>query len=355
MIEKSRFLLKLNCVAALTAVSAIAAVSPANAAELKVKDFVPSIFGSSQPETPPPAAPAAKTAQAAAPVAVSGSDEVIARVEGKELRASEIKTYLEALSAADRAALAQNPAALSQFVRVILVNQLVLKQALAKRWEQQPANAALLQRVRDSAITEAYLQSVSKPADTFPTDADVQKVYDANKSSFAVPRMYHLAQIYVSSGKGDQASKDKGAQKVADIASQLKQPNADFAAIAKSKSDATETGANGGEIGWITEDQLRPEVKALVIALNKGGVTDQVQVDDGWQFIKVLEVKEARTQTFAEVRPVLAQKMREQQATANRRSYVGELLKQNTPVINELALSKVLGTPATGPTASSTQ
>ncbi len=355
MIQKSPSLRKLNRMVALSAVSAFVGASGVCAAELKVKDFVPSFFGSSSSQ----ADPAANTAPAkpAQPASVSsGGEEVIARVGGTELKASDIRTYLAALSPSDRTALAQNPAALSQFVRVILVNQIVLKQALSKRWDQQPENAALLQRVRDSAVTEAYLQSVSKPAENFPADADLQKAYEANKSAFGVPRQFQLAQIYVNVAKeGDPAAKDKADQKVAEIAAQLKQPNADFAAIARAKSDATETGARGGEIGWVTEAQLRPEVKTLILGLAKGGVTDSIQVDQGWQFIKVLDIKEARTQTFAEVREALAQRLREQQAAANRRAFVGELLKQNTPVINELALSKVLGNTGASAAASSTQ
>lgn len=360
MIQKSPSLRKLNGVVALSAVSAFVGTSGLYAAELKMKDFVPSIFGSSssQPDSTgnlTPANPApAKSAQPA--VGGANSEEVIARVGRTELRASDVRTYLAALSPSDRAALAQNPAALSQFVRVILVNQIVLKQALSKRWDQQPENAALLQRVRDSAVTEAYLQSVSKPADGFPADADIQKAYDANKSSFGVPRQYQLAQIYVSAGKdADQAAKDKAAQKVSEIGAQLKQPNADFAAIARAKSEATETGARGGEIGWVTEAELRPEVKTFVVGLGKGAVTDSIQVEEGWEFIKVLDIKEARTQTFAEVREALAQRMREQQAAANRRAFVAELLKQNTPVINELAFSKMVGSTGASASTSSTQ
>jgi parvulin-like peptidyl-prolyl isomerase len=361
MNQKSNAFPRFGRVITATGVVALLGASGVCAGELKVKDFVPSFFGSNsdKPEAAPGAAPAAAPVRSAATPAPAsapaGSDEVIARVGGTELKASDIRTYLAALSPSDRAALAQNPAGLSQFVRLILVNQIVLKQALAKQWDQQPENAALLQRVRDSAVTEAYLQSVSKPAANFPADADLQKVYDANKSAFAVPRQYRLAQIYVTAGKDGDQAKDKGSQKVASISADLKQPNADFAAIARAKSDATETAKTGGEIGWVAEPQLRSEVKTLVLGLNKGGVTESVQVDDGWQFIKVLDIKEARTQTFAEVREALVQKLREQQAAANRRNFVAELLKQNAPVLNELALSKLLGGASASATTTSTQ
>lgn len=287
--------------------------------------------------------PAASIAAAPKPAAPSGGGETVARVGATELKEADIRNAVSALGPRERTALAQDTAALSQFVRMLLVNQVVLKEAVGKQWDQQPANAALLQRVRESAVIEAYLQSVSKPDENFPADADVQKAYDANKAALQVPRQYQLAQVYVSVPKeADKAAKDKAKQKVDAIAAKLKVPGADFAAIARVESDAKETADKGGEIGWVGEAQIRPEVRPLVVGLTKGGITDAVMIDDGWQIIKLLDIKEPHTRPFEEVRDALAQRMREEQATVNRRAFIAGLLKQDAPVINELALSKLL-------------
>lgn len=327
----------------------LAALGSPNLHAAELKDYLS--FGNSKPTRAPAATSQVAPANPAAinPVppkhaaaTSTGSDEVLAKVGSAELREGDIRGYLAALSPGDRAALTQDPAALSQFVRVLLVNQIVLKQALDKRWDQQPDNAALLRRVREGAVIEAYLQSVSKPADDYPSDADVQKVYDANKSLLVVPRQYRLAQIYLTVPKdADQPTKDKIEQKVKQLSESLKQPGADFAAIAKASSDAKETAKRGGEIGWVAEQQLRGEIKTLVLALSKGGTTDPVYVDDGWQIVKLLDEKDARTQTFAEARDALAQQMREQLMAANRRAFVAGLQRQDPPVINELALAKL--------------
>lgn len=327
----------------------LAALGSPNLHAAELKDYLP--FGNSKPTQAPAATPQAAPANPAAlnpapakhvAAPSTGSDEVIAKVGAAELKEADIRGYLAALPPADRAALTQDPAALSQFVRVLLVNQIVLKQALDKHWDQQPDNATLLRRVRDGAVIEAYLQSVSKPADDFPNDADVQKVYDANKSLLVVPRQYRLAQIYLTVPKdADQPTKDKVEQKAKQLSESLKQPGADFAAIAKASSDAKETAKRGGEIGWVAESQLRGEIKTLVLALSKGGTTDPIYVDDGWQIVKLLDEKDARTQTFAEARDALAQQMREQLMAANRRAFIAGLQKQDPPVINELALAKL--------------
>jgi peptidylprolyl isomerase len=46
-----------------------------------------------------------------------------------------------------------------------------------------------------------------------------------------------------------------------------------------------------------------------------------------------------------EVRDQLVQQIRSERATALRRAYLAELLKETPPAINEIALSKVLDEP----------
>ncbi|MDI4239616.1 peptidylprolyl isomerase, partial [Bradyrhizobium sp. Arg237L] len=66
---------------------------------------------------------------------------------------------------------------LSQAVRLMLANRLVLQEVAAKKWDQQPAIAEQLDRVRESAVAELYLQQVSTPPASFPSEDDLQKVY----------------------------------------------------------------------------------------------------------------------------------------------------------------------------------
>jgi len=59
--------------------------------------------------------------------------------------------------------------------------------------------AALLER--EGALVELYLQSVSTPSAGFPSDDDLQKVYDANRAAFLMPRQFLLSQIFIAAPK----------------------------------------------------------------------------------------------------------------------------------------------------------
>jgi len=67
-----------------------------------------------------------------------------------------------------------------------------------------------------------------------------------------------------------------------------------------------------------------------------------VRLDDGWHVLKLIDTEAAHSPPLSEVREALAQRMRAEKADANRRAYVAELLKQSSPIVNELALSKLL-------------
>ncbi|MBR0960673.1 peptidylprolyl isomerase [Bradyrhizobium japonicum] len=286
---------------------------------------------------PTPATPAPAT-QGLASTKTAGGDDVIARVGEANISAEELRAYVGALGAREQAALAKDPALLSQAVRMLLANRLVLQEVIAKRWDQRPNVAAQLDRVRENALVEIYLQSVSTPPESFPSEDELQKVYDANRSALLVPRQFHLAQIFVAAKDGDKAAEDKARKAIESIQAKLRAPGADFGAIAQAESNSK----SSGDLGWVAENQIRPEIKAQVQGLAKNAVSEPVRLDDGWHIIKLIDTKASYTRTLPEVREQLVQQMRSERAAVLRRAYLAELLKQNPPILNELALSNLL-------------
>jgi peptidylprolyl isomerase len=312
--------------------------------------------GSALAQTPPPAAPkpaavpakpaaaapaAAAPAKPAAAAPAKSEGDVVARIGGEDVTVDEVRMYVAALGVREQVALARDPALLSQTLRLMLANRLVLKEAVTKKWADKAEVAAQLARIRESAVTESYLQSVSVPPANFPDEAALKEAYEANKTAFLVPRQFQLSQIFVAlPADADKAAEDAARKKLTEVQAKLKQPNADFAALANEVSEQPDA-ARGGEIGWVPEDQVRPEIKTQVMGLAKGAVGEPVKLDDGWHIIKLLDTKASVMRTFEEVREALAQRLRAQQAEVLRRTYLARLLEQTPPAINELALGKI--------------
>ena len=278
------------------------------------------------------------------PMMLSGADTtVIAKVGDNEVRAEDIKPFIEKLPVRDQLLLSKDAAALNEFVRGIIIQQLVYKEALSKKWEQQAQVAAQLDKIRQQAITQSYLQSLSTPPEDFPSQADLQAAYDALKKNNAlqVPKQYRLAQIYVACPKGsDKDTEAKAQAKLDAVVKAVK--SGDFSTVAKSQSDDASSAQRGGDLGFLAESQIQPEIRSTLSALSKGGTSDPVRMNDGWHVVKVLEVKEPYTATLDEVKGSLANELRNQRAQVLGKSYLAKLLQQNPVTLNEIAVSKLV-------------
>jgi len=275
---------------------------------------------------------------------VSPSDSgVVARVGDLDVNLDEIKGALANLDVRELAAVSRDPALLNQVVRSLLVQRLLYREAIAKKWDQSAEAKAQLERLRQSAVTESYLQSVSQPPESWPSEAEVEAAYQANKTTFLIPRQHRLAQVFIALPKdADAATTAKAQARLDAVKKKLEDKQADFAALAKAESDEKASAANGGEIGWLTEAQIQPDIREVALKLTAGQLTAPVRRDDGWHIVKCLEVKEPFTPTLAQLKPQLVQQMRTEKAKANSQAYLAQLLQENPVAINELALSQAL-------------
>jgi parvulin-like peptidyl-prolyl isomerase len=284
------------------------------------------------------------TALIGVPAILCGADTtVIAKVGDNEVRAEDIKPFIEKLSVRDQLILSKDAAVLNDFVREIIIQQLVYKEALSKKWEQQPQVAAQLEKIRQQAITQSYLQALSTPPEDYPSQTDLQAAYDVLKKNNAlqVPKQYRLAQIYVSCPKGsDKDTEAKVQAKLDAVVKGIK--SGDFAAVAKSQSDDTASAQRGGDLGFLAESQIQPEIRSILTSLSKGATSDPVRMNDGWHVVKVLEVKEPYTATLDEVKGSLASELRNQRAQVLGKAYLAKLLQQYPVTLNEIAVSKLV-------------
>ena len=197
-VTRIKLMARVACICAFGAAILSAPLPAAAQSQPPAKAAPPS---AAKPKTAPQTPVAQVAAAPAASAPAKTANEIVARVGGADLTADDLRAYVAALGPREQVALAKDPALLSQAVRLLLANRLVLQEALAKKWDQQPNVAAQLQRVRENAVAELYLQSVATPPASFPTDEDVQKAYDANRTAFLMPRQFQLAQIFVAAPK----------------------------------------------------------------------------------------------------------------------------------------------------------
>lgn len=271
------------------------------------------------------------------------ASDVIARVGDLDVKLDEVKSALAKLDPREQEAIAKDPALLNQVVRLLLVQRLMLNEATSKKWDEKPQVKAAIERARESAITESYLQSISQPAPGYPSETELEVAYDQAKPSLAVGRQWKLAQIYIAAPDGTaKPDLEKAEAKLAEVKKALADKSADFAALAKKHSDEANSAAQGGEIGWMVEAQIQPEIREAATKLTVGAQSGVVKMKDGWHILKCLEVKEPSTAPLDQVRTVLTERMRQERAKANSQAYMAALLEKNPVSINEITLAKAL-------------
>jgi len=123
------------------------------------------------------------------------------------------------------------------------------------------------------------------------TDAEISNFYAAHKAEFNLiePR-YGLAQIMVTNAPASQsgnlqnnkASGDADARKKIQALHSKLDSGEDFGNLAMNYSENPNTAANGGDMGFVFESQLRtdPEVYNAIAKLKQGQITDVLPVYD---------------------------------------------------------------------------
>jgi parvulin-like peptidyl-prolyl isomerase len=281
---------------------------------------------------------------AAAPLHAQTGKTVVAKVGDAEVYVEDIQAWLAGLDPAQREAAKKQPSLLTEAVRTLLIQRLVLEEADSKKWAERPEIAAAIERQRATIVAESYLRSVAEPPAGFPSEEQLKQAYDAAGEALNVQRRHKLAQIFIAmpATAKDQAAKEA---EVAEVKKKLAAPTADFAAIARAHSEEANSAGKGGEIGWLDENLIEEDIRGEVAKLSKGGVTSAILLKDGWHFVKVMDREEPRKLTFDEVKPRLAERLREQQAQSASQAYVAKLLQDHPVVINEIELPKVLAEP----------
>jgi parvulin-like peptidyl-prolyl isomerase len=276
----------------------------------------------------------------------SESAAVVGRVGDIEITTTELRESLAGLLAEQKTAVASDPAAVAQYLRSLLVQKLILKQASEQKWDQDPAVIARLVRARETAIAETFLEAKSKPDESYPTESELKEAYEANKDKLIIPRSYQLAQIYISEAENaDAATKAAAKSRLDAIVKQLAAKDADFAAIARKSSEEPASAAEGGKIGWLADSQIQPAIREKLPTLTLGKISDPIRLTDGWHILKVLDIREPRTPTLDELRDTFVTRLRAERSLSTRQDFIANLLKDNPLAINEIELMKLPDAP----------
>jgi len=216
--------------------------------------------------------------------AASGADPVIARVNGVDIKESDLALAEEDVGAEMQAASpdAKREQLIAYLADVIMVTQAAEKKKLG----DHPDFKRRLAFLRNKLLMGFELQEETKAA---ITDDALRQTYNDALKTMGGQEEVHARHILVESE--DEAKAILGELKA----------GADFAALAKEKSKDPGASA-GGDLGYFTKDQMVPEFAEVAFKMYPGQLSNPVKTQFGWHIIKLEDKRAKQPPEFDQVK-----------------------------------------------------
>ena len=233
------------------------------------------------------------------------------------------------------------------------------KEEFQKRLDSQHMTLEDLRRAIRKSRTEEKLFNKEITSRINITDADITNYYNGHKADFNLiePR-YHLAQIVVTGQpmppqqvgnlQNSKAMNDAEAKRKIDTLHNRLESGDDFAALAMNFSENPNTAGNGGDMGFVSDSQLRqnPMVYAAIGKLKPGQITDILPIYGspsskqpvGYQIFKLIDREGAgqRELNDPRVQQAIRQQLRDSREQLLKNAYL-EMLRDQARVVNYYA------------------
>lgn len=189
-------------------------------------------------------------------------------------------------------------------------DELTFKKALADEglvfsvWKDQLEKSLLLriahQKIRDSVAS--------------PSEIDLKKYFEENRSSFVVPEGIRIRQIVVKS------------EAQMDLVQKELKSGKKFEELAKSYS-ITPDSRSGGDVDWIAKGSFEPFDKLFL--LNVGQRSEVFKSDLGFHLVEILAKRKSQPLSFAEASPKMVKLLREDSEKLAFDSWLEEQIKKS--------------------------
>ncbi len=223
----------------------------------------------------------------AAGPALSQSDPVVAKVNGMEIRESDLTMAEEDVGQNPQTQQLTGDAKRDYLVSYVADVMLVAKAAEGKKVGDQKEFKSRLAFIRNKLLMETLLQQEGKAA---LTDAAMKKVYDDAVKQMGAEQEMRARHILVP-------TEDEAKAVLAEI-----KKGTDFAELAKQKSKDPGAAAEGGDLGYFGKEQMVPEFAETAFKMDKGQMSDPVKTQFGWHIIKVEDKRAKPVPEFTQVK-----------------------------------------------------
>ncbi len=213
------------------------------------------------------------------------ADAVVVTVNGKPITEQELTIAEEDLGSSFAGMTAEQRR--EAIINLLVDIKLGAEAAEKAQIPDTPSFKLLLSFLREKALMQEYMESEGKKA---ITEDAVKKLYTETIKDLKPEEEVRARHILVPT------------EEEAKKAVERLEKGEDFAAVAKEMSQDPGSGAQGGDLGFFTKEQMVPEFSETAFKLEAGKVSPPVKSNFGWHIIKVEEKREREIPKLEQVR-----------------------------------------------------
>lgn len=220
------------------------------------------------------------------------NDPIVAKVGNEKIFKSEVEKKLQSIFADEQQLIAPPkietlPKEVVEIVvKEVFIDREILKLAKKANLEKDKNLQLKIANLKDKIIKQAYLDSIIEKE---VSKEKVTEKYAEIVNSLSGKKEYQIAHILVKSKE----DADK-------IISELKNKKTKFSDLAKKYSMEQQSAQNGGDLGFILEDNITKEISDSLINLKKEEISEPIKTKLGWHVVKLIDLRDAKYLSFEE-------------------------------------------------------
>ncbi len=217
---------------------------------------------------------------------------VLASVDGKDVTQPEFDAYLKTkhVSAADAT---RRDRAFQEYLDRAALASVVEKEKLL---DMQDVDAEVDEFRRELLISRYF----DRFLDDKVNDGAIKNYYDAHLATYE-QRKVHVAHILVRVNQKASAEEKQAKRTTADGVAAKLNTGESFEELAKTLSDDHISGVKGGDLGWIREGSIDPELSKRAFSMKAGSVSEPFESPFGFHILKVIEEPKTIRKPYASV------------------------------------------------------
>ena len=227
----------------------------------------------------------------------SASDPVIARVNGMDIRESDLTMAEDDLGPE----LQQIPPPQRREQIINYVADVMLA--------AQAAEARNLQKTDEFKQREAFFRRkllmglmLQDHARSLVTDEALRKIYDEQIKPMGATEEVRARHILFRADPKDAKAQEEAQERARAALERIKKGE-EFATVATELTEDPSGKENGGDLDYFTKDQMVPEFANIAFQMQPGQVSNPVRTQFGWHVIKLEDRRNRPVPEFEKVRP----------------------------------------------------